>query len=493
MRPDRLPAALAAIEGVDEGESAFRDGPALWVNGKEIAHFDGPDVVDIRLTAAVIRSRRAELREHPSVTLRRSSSADWLEVRINEPGRRGPGARVGHRGRTCAPGSDRDRSRAPGDRSTAARGCDASIDRAGPGITRLWSYPQSMCRNITTLRGLEPPATSEEIEAAARQYVRKVSGVQSSVPARPKSRSNERSEKVRRRPHSSCEELPPRRQPPPTFLRCGAWHHDVDEPPTCSDPTGQLVSLVGDGHAGVPAPTAKSASTCRSTLRHRLPHSCRCCEASRSSCRSTRASIGSGLQVADVDRCIRGRSRRRDRVRRPVGPRRRGDLLPQYDRGDEPARLPHAASSPDDVVATTVVEHHANLLPWSRLAECRLRRVRARRHVRARGGDRSAGPAHRSRGLLAVTAASNITGWMPPIEQIVAAAHDRGDPRVGRRRSAGAAPAAAGGRGLRRLERAQDVRPIRCRDPRSARVRSSPRAILSSPEEELWTSSTWTR
>ena len=35
-----------------------------------------------------------------------------------------------------------------------------------------------MCRNITTLRGLEPVATAEEIEAAARQYCRKVSGVQ---------------------------------------------------------------------------------------------------------------------------------------------------------------------------------------------------------------------------------------------------------------------------------------------------------------------------
>lgn len=35
-----------------------------------------------------------------------------------------------------------------------------------------------MCRNITTLRGLDPSATTEEIEAAARQYVRKVSGVQ---------------------------------------------------------------------------------------------------------------------------------------------------------------------------------------------------------------------------------------------------------------------------------------------------------------------------
>lgn len=36
-----------------------------------------------------------------------------------------------------------------------------------------------MCRNITTLRGLEPHATNEEIEAAARQYVRKVTGVTS--------------------------------------------------------------------------------------------------------------------------------------------------------------------------------------------------------------------------------------------------------------------------------------------------------------------------
>ena len=34
-----------------------------------------------------------------------------------------------------------------------------------------------MCRNITELRGLEPPATREEIEAAARQYIRKVTGV----------------------------------------------------------------------------------------------------------------------------------------------------------------------------------------------------------------------------------------------------------------------------------------------------------------------------
>ena len=36
-----------------------------------------------------------------------------------------------------------------------------------------------MCRNITELRGLEPAATHDEIEAAARQYIRKVTGVRS--------------------------------------------------------------------------------------------------------------------------------------------------------------------------------------------------------------------------------------------------------------------------------------------------------------------------
>jgi hypothetical protein len=33
-----------------------------------------------------------------------------------------------------------------------------------------------MCRNIRTLHNFEPPATDEEIAAAALQYVRKVSG-----------------------------------------------------------------------------------------------------------------------------------------------------------------------------------------------------------------------------------------------------------------------------------------------------------------------------
>ncbi len=72
-----------------------------------------------------------------------------------------------------------------------------------------------MCRNITTLRGLEPAATADEIEAAARQYVRKVSGVQSTSAA-----TEAAFEKAVRKVTAATTELiaalPPRRNPPPT-------------------------------------------------------------------------------------------------------------------------------------------------------------------------------------------------------------------------------------------------------------------------------------
>jgi hypothetical protein len=44
----------------------------------------------------------------------------------------------------------------------------------------LWQnearYPLRMCRNIRPLFNFEPPATDDEVHAAALQYVRKVSG-----------------------------------------------------------------------------------------------------------------------------------------------------------------------------------------------------------------------------------------------------------------------------------------------------------------------------
>ena len=73
-----------------------------------------------------------------------------------------------------------------------------------------------MCRNITTLRGLEPAATDEEVEAAARQYVRKVSGVQKTSAATEEAFERAVAE-VTAATHELISQLPPRRQPPPTL------------------------------------------------------------------------------------------------------------------------------------------------------------------------------------------------------------------------------------------------------------------------------------
>jgi|SRR5579875_1976621 len=94
-----------------------------------------------------------------------------------------------------------------------------------------------MCRNITTLRGLEPAATAEEIEAAARQYVRKVSGVQAVSPATERAFEDAVRE-VAAVTGRLLAELPPRQQPPKT------------EPPL-----RRIAARAGTGVAGGPRPS----------------------------------------------------------------------------------------------------------------------------------------------------------------------------------------------------------------------------------------------
>jgi len=81
---------------------------------------------------------------------------------------------------------------------------------------------------------------------------------------------------------------------------------------------------------------------------------------------------------------------------------------------------------PQDVIVTTVAEHHANLLPWARHGG-------GRRYVECDVSGRftvddviaalDAKPIPR---LLAITGATNVTGWLPPIDVIIEAAHARG-------------------------------------------------------------------
>ena len=79
--------------------------------------------------------------------------------------------------------------------------------------------------------------------------------------------------------------------------------------------------------------------------------------------------------------------------------------------------------APLDVVVTTVVEHHANLLPWARL--CRRRFVECLpdgtfEPDAVRDALRS-DPRPR---LLAITGASNVSGWMPDLDAVIEIAHE---------------------------------------------------------------------
>jgi hypothetical protein len=87
-----------------------------------------------------------------------------------------------------------------------------------------------MCRNITELRGLEPPATDQEVRAAAEQFVRKVSGVTKPTPA-VAVRYAAAIDVIAAEMSLLLAELPARRQPPmvdPPLRRIAALAAGVD-------------------------------------------------------------------------------------------------------------------------------------------------------------------------------------------------------------------------------------------------------------------------
>ena len=72
-----------------------------------------------------------------------------------------------------------------------------------------------MCRNITELRGLEPPATDAEITAAAEQFIRKVTGISKPNPQVAAAMASAAHE-VAHIVTDLLADLPARRQPPAT-------------------------------------------------------------------------------------------------------------------------------------------------------------------------------------------------------------------------------------------------------------------------------------
>ncbi|HEY2947094.1 MAG TPA: luciferase family protein [Micromonosporaceae bacterium] len=75
---------LAEIDGVVESPSMFKDDDGYWVNGKEIAHFEEPGSLGVRLTRPEIRAAKA-LFTGDGPARRRAPSSDWVVIDVGTP------------------------------------------------------------------------------------------------------------------------------------------------------------------------------------------------------------------------------------------------------------------------------------------------------------------------------------------------------------------------------------------------------------------------
>jgi len=81
---------------------------------------------------------------------------------------------------------------------------------------------------------------------------------------------------------------------------------------------------------------------------------------------------------------------------------------------------------PGQIVLSTAVEHHANMLPWRRLAKVRVLDPAPSPEALLFDVKRALEDPLQPVGLLAVTGASNVTGEVYPVEQLSRLAHEHG-------------------------------------------------------------------
>ena len=81
---------------------------------------------------------------------------------------------------------------------------------------------------------------------------------------------------------------------------------------------------------------------------------------------------------------------------------------------------------PEHAVLSTIVEHHANMLPWRRLARVELLDAPASPEQLLDDMRRALEDRHRPIGVVAITGASNVTGEVFPLAEIGRLAHEHG-------------------------------------------------------------------
>jgi Family of unknown function (DUF5519) len=81
---DAVVDALLGLGPAAERPSRYADKPAVVVGRREVAHYEGDGVVDLRITAAGWREVPADLAADPTVHHERSRR-DWIELRLSGP------------------------------------------------------------------------------------------------------------------------------------------------------------------------------------------------------------------------------------------------------------------------------------------------------------------------------------------------------------------------------------------------------------------------
>jgi len=66
------------VGGLVEAPSRYKDDLAYWLDGREIAHLEADNVLDLRLTRAVIR----QFKNDPRVV--RRGSSDWAALEVSQ-------------------------------------------------------------------------------------------------------------------------------------------------------------------------------------------------------------------------------------------------------------------------------------------------------------------------------------------------------------------------------------------------------------------------
>lgn len=75
--------ALRELAPVEVRRSRFASKPAIWLHGHEIAHWEAPGIIDLRITGTGWTAVGHCYKNDPAVT-RDPARRDWIELRATE-------------------------------------------------------------------------------------------------------------------------------------------------------------------------------------------------------------------------------------------------------------------------------------------------------------------------------------------------------------------------------------------------------------------------